>query len=62
MSASARRAPEGAAALVEELTASLTRASYQRSSVSAHTGSGEDEMRRIKMYVDAVFSDLLEIH
>lgn len=58
----ARKAPEASASLVDELTASVTRASYERGSLSAHIASSARDVRQLKMYVDSVLAELLEIH
>jgi Predicted pPIWI-associating nuclease len=58
----ARRAPEDSVALIEELTGSVARASYTRSSLSAHVASTEREVRQLKMYVDSVLAELLQVH
>lgn len=58
----ARQTPEAAASLVDELTASLTRASYERSSVAVHIASTRKDVLQMKMYVDSVLAELLEIH
>lgn len=58
----ARRAPEEAVSMVEELSASITRSTYTRGSISAHTPAPATEVRQMKMYVDAVLAELLEIH
>lgn len=51
-----------AVSMVEELGASIARSAYERGSVSAHTSAPEKEVRQMKMYVDAVLAELLEIH
>lgn len=58
----ARSTPEDAAGLVDERTASVARASYERSSVAAHVSSTKGEVLQLKMYVDSVLAELLEIH
>jgi hypothetical protein len=58
----ARAAPENSVALVDELTGSLARASYVRSSISAHIASTRQEVRQMKMYVDSVLAELLQVH
>jgi hypothetical protein len=58
----AREAPESTVELIDELTASVARSSYQRTSFSAHAGGGLSELRQLKMYVDTVLAELLEIH
>jgi hypothetical protein len=58
----ALRAPEDSATLVEELTASLARATYERGSISAHIEAARREILQVKMYVDSVLAELLEIH
>ncbi len=55
-------APELTVSMVEELGASITRTAYTRGSKGAHTGSSAPEVRQLKMYVDAVLGELLEIH
>lgn len=62
VSKTARAAPEGNVDLIEELTGSLTRATYDRSSLATHTAPTEGEARQLKMYVDSVLAELLEIH
>jgi len=62
MSATATRAPEETVALVDELTASVTRSTYERTNVSAHVASVRQEVLQLKMYVDTVLAELLEIH
>jgi hypothetical protein len=58
----ARKAPEGGVDLVEALTGSLARACYDRSSVASHVSMAQSEIRQLKMYVDGVLAELLEIH
>jgi hypothetical protein len=60
--ATARKTPEDTVNLVEELTASVTRSSYQRSSLAAHVGSSKGEVLQLKMYVDTALAEILEIH
>lgn len=62
VSKTARAAPEGNVDLIEELTGSLTRATYERGSLATHTAPTEGETRQLKMYVDSVLAELLEIH
>jgi hypothetical protein len=59
---SARKTPEDAASLIDELTASLTRSAYERGSVSAHISTAGQEVRQLKMYVDSVLAELLAVH
>lgn len=62
LSETSRSAPEDAVLLVEELTGSVARASSQRSSLAAHVASTEQEVRQLKMYVDSVLAELLQVH
>jgi hypothetical protein len=62
VSKTARAAPEGNVDLIEELTGSLTRATYERGSLATHVPPTEGEIRQLKMYVDSVLAELLEIH
>lgn len=47
--------------LIEEVTASLARSVYQRASISTHISSTQGEVRRLKLYSDAILAELLEI-
>ncbi|MDQ2911350.1 MAG: hypothetical protein M3R39_10125 [Actinomycetota bacterium] len=58
----ARKAPEDSVSLIEELTGSLARASYDRGSLATHVASTEHEVRQLKMYVDSVLAELLQVH
>jgi len=62
LSREAMRAPELAVSMVEELGATIARSTYTRGSISAHSLSPAKEVRQLKMYVDAVLAELLEIH
>jgi Predicted pPIWI-associating nuclease len=62
LSEAARRAPEESVSLIEELTGSVARASYTRSALSTHIASTEQEVRQLKMYVDSVLAELLQVH
>jgi len=58
----ARKTPEESVSLIEELTGSLARASYDRGSLATHVASTEHEVRQLKMYVDSVLAELLQVH
>jgi Predicted pPIWI-associating nuclease len=58
----ARKVPEDSIQLIEALTASVTRSVYERGSVSAHVPSPRSEVQQLKLYVDGVLGELLEIH
>jgi hypothetical protein len=62
LSREAMSAPELSLSLVEELAASITRTAYTRGAKHAHTATSSPEVRQLKMYVDAVLAELLEIH
>jgi hypothetical protein len=55
-------APELTVSMVEELGASITRTAYTRGAKGAHTVSSVSEVRQLKMWIDAVLGELLEIH
>jgi hypothetical protein len=55
-------APELTITLVEELSARITRDAYTRGAKGAHTLSSAAEVRQLKMWIDAVLSELLAIH
>ncbi len=46
---------------VEDLTAEIVRATYNRASLAAHLETTRAEVQRIRRYVDTVLFDLLEI-
>jgi hypothetical protein len=60
--ATAAKAPEDAVATVEEKFGGLARSVYERSSISSHVTTSKGEVIQIKMYVDTVLAELLEIH
>lgn len=62
LSREARRAPELTVSLVDELGAQITRSAYTRGSSSAHGTTSVQEVRQLKMWVDAVLTELLEVH
>ena len=62
LSREAMSAPELTVSMVEELGASITRTAYTRGAKDAHTVSSATEVRQLKMYIDAVLGELLEIH
>jgi len=57
----ATKAPEDSVSLIEEHTASLARSTYERGSVSTHAATTKREVQQLKMYVDSVLAELLEI-
>lgn len=61
-SGAAMKTPMGALEVVEGLTASLTRSCYVRSSISVHTNTSRQEVQQMKMYIDSVLAELLEVH
>jgi len=58
----AMKAPEDSVNLVAELTASITRSTYTRAAVATHVLAAKQEVLQMKMYVDSVLAELLEIH
>ncbi len=61
-SGTARDTPEKSAALIEEMFASFARSTYQRSSFPTHVASARRDVLQMKMYVDGVLAELLQIH
>ena len=56
-------APELTISMIDEIGAQITRTAYTRGSKDAHSASSSGpEVRQLKMYVDAVLGELLEIH
>jgi hypothetical protein len=56
------KVPEDAVSTVEDRFAGLARSVYERSSISSHVTTSKGEVVQIKMYVDTVLAELLEIH
>ncbi|MEX2165312.1 MAG: hypothetical protein WD823_13865 [Sulfuricaulis sp.] len=56
------KTPEDSVSLIEESMASLARSAYERSSISTHIASARREVQQVKMYIDSVLAELLEIH
>ncbi|SRR6266446_9294460 len=55
------RARRSSSAAVDEAVATLARSTYQRGSASAHIGASGREIKNLKLYVDALLAELLEI-
>lgn len=60
LSGTSRKAPQNAIGVVDELTASFVRSTYERGSASTHGAPEKGEIERLKMYVDTVLMELLE--
>jgi hypothetical protein len=60
-SATESAAPEDAASTIDALVADMTRSTYDRGSLSAHTERGKKSVEQLKRYVDVIFHDLLEL-
>lgn len=58
----AAKVPEDAVSTVEDKISGLARSVYERSSISSHVTTSKSEVTQIKMYVDTVLAELLEIH
>jgi predicted pPIWI-associating nuclease len=56
-----RDSAEKILALIEELSAEVMRAVYNRASLATHIHQSKSEVQKIKRYVDTVLIDLLEI-
>ncbi len=61
-SKTAIKSPSDTTSLIEERTASLVRSTYERGSISTHVDTARAEVSQLKMYVDTVLAELLEIH
>jgi hypothetical protein len=46
---------------VEEAVAALARSTYQRGSASAHVSTTGKEIKSLKLYIDALLAELLEV-
>jgi Predicted pPIWI-associating nuclease len=62
VSGTGRGAPERAVELIEELVTSFATSTYDRSNVTAHVASARRDFMQLKMYLDGVLAELLQIH
>jgi hypothetical protein len=62
LSDTAIKVPEHTIENIEASVSNLVRAVYNRTSISAHVSSSHSEVMKIKNYIDAIFTDLFEIH
>ncbi len=62
LGSTALSSPQDAVVRVEEGTASLARSVYERGSVSTHVATTREEVLQLKLYVDGVLAELLQIH
>ena len=62
VSTTARAVPETTVELVEDSVATFARNIHRRSSNALHTETDRSEVQQIKMYVDALLTELLEVH
>ena len=60
LGATSRKAPQDASAIVDELTASFVRSTYERGSAATHISPTLQDVHRLKTYVDAALMELLE--
>lgn len=60
LSGTSRKVPQDAIGVVDELTATFVRSTYERGSASTHGAPEKREIERLKMYVDTVLMELLE--
>ncbi len=61
LSQASRKGPQDAVALVEGLTASLVRSAYERGSGATHSAPDRGSVQRLKMWIETVLSELLEV-
>ena len=62
ISRAASRPAVRSVALVDQMVADIARTTYERGSLDAHVSSTRGEVLQLKMYVDSVLAELLEIH
>lgn len=58
----ARKTPETSIQLIEDHVGSLSRAVYDRTSISAHVATTRSETLQLRMYVETLLAELLDIH
>src|SRR5690606_15137466 len=61
-SKNALSSPQDAVQRIEDSAASLARSIYTRSSISTHAATSKGEVMTMKMYIDTVLSELLQVH
>lgn len=59
LASNALKTPEDAIEIIEGRIESFTRATYERSSISAHIASEKGEVQQIKLYANAILVELL---
>lgn len=62
LSEAARKTPEQTTSLIDDLVASLVRATYVSGSLATHVASEKQQVQQLKLYVDSVLSELLQVH
>jgi len=62
LSKSARSLPEASVQRIEDSAGVLARSVYQRSSLQTHTATSKAEIQQLKLYVDGMLAELLQIH
>jgi hypothetical protein len=62
VSDTARHVPETTIDLIEEHVGTFARNIYRRTSNSLHTDTDRSDVKQIKMYVDALLSEILQVH
>ena len=55
-------APERSVELIDEMIARLTRSVSERSSLSTHVASSRQQVAQLKLYIDSVLAELLQVH
>lgn len=55
-------APQDTIEIIENNAASLARSVYERGSLSTHITTSKAEVLQLKLYVDSILAELLEIH
>lgn len=55
-------APQDTIEIIENNAASLARSVYERGSLSTHIATSKAEVLQLKLYVDSILAELLEIH
>ena len=62
LGATNRSTPEASIHRIEESAGALARSLYSRGSVSTHIASAYEEVRQLKLYLDGVLGEILQIH
>lgn len=62
LGATSRKAPEQTTTVIEETVSRLARSTYEAGSRATHSGREKEEVQQLKLYVDSILAELLQVH